>query len=73
MLMRTSPAGGNRRNVSVLVKSCPCGSLQSIHPEKLNYFERRWIQRVNKRSESYHENEDKDFSDWEHDISCVAS
>ena len=67
--MRTSPAGGNRRNISVLVKSCSCGQIQSIHPERLTYHEKRWIKRVNKRCDTYYDDEDKDFSDWERDIS----
>jgi hypothetical protein len=47
--MRVAPCGGNRHNVSVLVGACKCGRLGAVNPEKLNWFQRRWIERVNTR------------------------
>lgn len=64
-LRRVSPAGGNSKNISVLVKSCSCGAIVAAYPERLTYFEKRWLQRVNKQYES----ENKDFSDWEYSVS----
>ena len=46
---RTSPAGGNRHNVSVIVAECSCGKLRAKYPEKLTYWDNRWIARVNHR------------------------
>jgi hypothetical protein len=46
---RTSPAGGNRHNVSVIVAECSCGKLRAKFPEKLSYWDKRWIARVNHR------------------------
>jgi hypothetical protein len=46
---RTSPAGGNRHNVSVIVAECSCGKLRAKCPEKLTYWDKRWIARVNHR------------------------
>jgi len=46
---RISPAGGNRRNVSVIVAECSCGKFRAKYPEKLTYWDRRWIARVNHR------------------------
>lgn len=46
---RISPAGGNRHNVSVIVAKCSCGKLRAKYPEKLTYWDNRWIARVNHR------------------------
>ncbi len=49
--MRASPAGGNRRNVSVIIATCSCGKIRAKFPEKLTHWDARWIERVNRRVE----------------------
>jgi hypothetical protein len=47
--MRLAPSGGNRRAVSIIVAECTCGKLRAKYPEKLNYWDQRWIARLNRR------------------------
>lgn len=44
---RVSPAGGNRREVNLLVDECRCGMLRAVQP--LDYWNQRWINRYNDR------------------------
>jgi len=46
---RIEPAGGNRHKVSVLIEECYCGKLRAKYPDKLTYWDKRWLARWNHR------------------------